>query len=77
MEYIDIPGIQTCQIAVIPDPSNTAEDRNSRIKQLSLPEEFIKEGSEAFFNIAFDESSGKVCIVAGKPARFLFLDYGS
>lgn len=55
------------------DPSSSQDDR--RLKQLRLIQDFIEAVQLGTPNAAFDESSGKLCIVAGKPTKLLLLDY--
>lgn len=54
-------------------PTNAPDDR--RLKQLSLPAEFVEAVQQGTQNVAFDETSGKLCIVAGKPTKLYLLDY--
>ncbi|KAG9045172.1 hypothetical protein FS842_001242 [Serendipita sp. 407] len=55
------------------DPAPLPDDR--RLKQLTLPPEFVDAVQLGTLNAAFDEGSGKLCIVAGRPAKVYFLDY--
>lgn len=55
-------------------PTNGPDDR--RLKQLSLPAEFVEAVQQGTQNVSFDETSGKLCIVAGKPTKLYLLDYG-
>lgn len=54
-------------------PTNIPED--GRLKQLSLPPDFKEAVQQGTQSVAFDETSGKLCIIAGKPANILLLDY--
>lgn len=49
--------------------------RDGRLKQLSLPNDFVTAVQVGTQNVAFDESSCKLCIVADKPTRLFYLDY--
>jgi hypothetical protein len=54
-------------------PTNGPDD--GRLKQMSLPPEFKEAVQQGTQNVAFDETSGKLCIVAGRPTKILLLDY--
>jgi hypothetical protein len=54
-------------------PTNGPDD--GRLKQLSLPIGFKEAVEQGTQSVTFDETSGKLCIVAGKPTKILLLDY--
>jgi hypothetical protein len=54
-------------------PTNGPDD--GRLKQMSLPPDFKEAVQQGTQNVAFDETSGKLCIVAGRPTKILLLDY--
>jgi hypothetical protein len=62
------------ELSAAADDGSTGQD-DRRLKQLSLIPDFVTAVQAGTPNAAFDESSGKLCIVAGKPTKLLLLDY--